>query len=66
MDPDGEVQLFNKQTSTTQIETLLLFLYRVHLVRVPEDVPKIELSKVFQLLTGSVTGTLSTGLERTS
>ena len=28
VDPDGEVQLFNEQTSTTQIETLLLFVHK--------------------------------------
>ena len=28
VDPDGEVQLFNKQTSTTQIETFLLFVHK--------------------------------------
>ena len=32
MDPDGEVQLFNKQTSTTQIETLLLFVHKYTVV----------------------------------
>ena len=28
VESDGEVQLFKKQTSTTQIETLLLFVYK--------------------------------------
>ena len=32
VDPDGEVQLFNKQTSTTQIETLLLFVHKYTVV----------------------------------
>ena len=32
VDPDGEVQLFNKQTSTTQIETLLLLFVNKYTV----------------------------------
>ena len=32
VDPDGEVQLFNEQTSTTQIETLLLFVHKYTVV----------------------------------
>ena len=32
VDPDGEVQLFNKQNSTTQIETLLLFVHKYTVV----------------------------------
>ena len=27
VDSDGEVQIFNKQSSTTQIETFLLFVF---------------------------------------
>ena len=36
----------------------------MHLVLVPRDVPKMDLSKVFQLLIGSVSEALSKGLER--
>ena len=32
VDPGGEVQLFNEQTSTTQIETLLLFVHKCTVV----------------------------------
>ena len=32
VDPDGEVQLFKKQTSTTWIETLLLFVHKYTVV----------------------------------
>ena len=32
VDPDGEVQLFKEQTSTTQIETLLLFAHKYTVV----------------------------------
>ena len=32
VDPDGEVQLFNKQTSTTQIFFLLLFVHKYTVV----------------------------------
>ena len=32
VDPDGEVQLFNKETSTTQTETFLLFVHKYTVV----------------------------------
>ena len=32
VDPVGEVQLFNKQSSTTQIETFLLFVHKYTVV----------------------------------